>query len=621
MCGLSGYYYPKSKNQSIDKLEKMASSQSHRGPDYTGYYYYEGLGLAHNRLSLLDLSSNGNQPFENEKIALIFNGEIYNFNELRKELSPFESRSSGDTEVLFQCLLQWGLEQTLTKIKGMFAFAYYEKYTKDLYLCRDRFGIKPLFYGHLNNHEFVFSSELKAITSVWDCETDSIQMLFSSLGILEKSDEKTAWKNISIVPAGGYVCINKDTVIRKNYFDVLEDVNEVEYERLNNSSWQDVIEEFDYLMNESVKKMLVSDSPMGAYISGGIDSSLIASIAQKYQKSDFKLFTANVTGKFSEFADAQLLSKHLNSELFDYKFEKEMTFRDWAKVTWHYETPVVTHFNALPFSNVSKLAHEHKVKAVLTGEGSDELFLGYPRLLTRRYDGILKTPYTFLNSIYSKHSKLANYMDSNRGSGGLLGLFEIGVQGFRRQIVKEAQIDRYSFLNKNQIHDQYMSAQMMQEGIRSLLWRNDRMGMIYSIESRFPFLDEDVVKFAMNLPVKFKIGRTNKFYNYKHPFLMDKAIVRKSAEKKLPSQLVYKKKNGFPLHGLREIKVDSEFFYDSVFADLLSLGKNQINYFVNNTSQYHVALIASFEIWAKLFVKKNSVEEVDNQISLSLKFK
>ena len=203
MCGISGYYYPKSIKESKTELEKMASSQNHRGPDFTGYYYYEGFGLAHNRLSLLDLSSNGNQPFQNEKIALAFNGEIYNFKDLREELGYFESKSTGDTEVLFQCLLQWGLDKTLSKVKGMFAFAYFEKESKNLYLCRDRFGIKPLFYGALNSEEFVFSSELKALNSSWNFEPDPVQLLFSSLGILEKSDEKTAWKDIFLVPAGG----------------------------------------------------------------------------------------------------------------------------------------------------------------------------------------------------------------------------------------------------------------------------------------------------------------------------------------------------------------------------------------------------------------------------------
>lgn len=620
MCGISGYFNPNLEINFSQKLEKMAELQHHRGPDYTGFFYDKHIGFAHNRLSLLDLSELGNQPFVSDQGVLIYNGEIYNFELLDAQLDKYHKQSSSDTEVLFQCLLQWGVEKTLNKIEGMFAFAYYDRSENNLYLCRDRFGIKPLFYGNTTSGDYYFSSELKAISQVWDCTIDPIQNLFSSLGILEKSNHRTAWKNIAVLPVGSYIKITSQQVQTIEYFNITDYINEEEYTTRNKKSFSENVEEFDHLLNNAVKKMLVADAPMGAYVSGGIDSSLIAYFAKNNQRSDFKLYTANVLGRHSEFDDAKLLAKTIQSELYDYPFEKDMALRDWAKVTWHYETPVVTHFNAIPFSNISRLARDHNTKAVLTGEGSDELFLGYPKLLTRRYDSLLKAPYNFLNFIYTKNSKLANYVDSTRGSGGLHSIFDIACQGFNRQITKNAQINRYSFVNSTSIHDHYMSAQMMQEGIRSLLWRNDRMGMMYNIESRFPFLDEDVVKFAMNLPVKFKIGRTSKFYNYKHPFLMDKAIVRRSAETKLPKHLVYKKKNGFPLHALRDVKVQTEFLYDSVFADLFSLNRKEIDYLVQNNSSYHVALIASFEIFAKLFIKEQSISQVDIDINRYLRF-
>ena len=620
MCGISGYYNPRKKVDYSQHLEKMARMQNHRGPDHTGYYKNENLGFAHNRLSLLDLSESGNQPFFSIEGVLIFNGEIYNYNTLEAELDRWEKTSSSDTEVLLQCLKQWGVEKTLNKIEGMFSFAYFEFKTKNLYLCRDRFGIKPLFYGRTAEGDFFFASELKALSQVWQSEPDEIQVLYSSLSILEKSNHRTAWKNIWIVPCGSYLQINQTGIQTKEYFNVTDFINETDYKKRLNANWADILEEFDYLIGTSINKMLISDAEVGAFVSGGIDSSLIAYYANKNKGSNFKLFTANILGKFSEFQEAESLANSLNTQLFNYPFQKEMTFRDWAKVTWHYETPIVTHFNAIPFSNVSKLAHEYNIKAVLTGEGSDELFLGYPRLLTRRFDSFIRSPYNLLNSLYSRSSKLANYVDSSRGSGGLMGVFELASQGFHRQMKRSEQINKYNFVSLKDRNDQYMSAQMMQEVIRSLLWRNDRMGMMYSIESRFPFLDEDIVKFAMNLPVKFKIARVNKFYNYKHPFLMDKAVVRKLAEGKLPGNLVYKKKNGFPLHGLREIKVKPEFLYNSVFAELFSLGNNEVVHFVKNSSQYHVALIASFEIWAKLFIKKDDIHQVEKDLINNLSF-
>lgn len=620
MCGIAGYFFPNVECKYSKELKEMALLQEHRGPDYTGFYYAKEAGFAHNRLSLLDLSENGNQPFYNDRYVLVFNGEIYNFKELDSKLSSYSKKSTSDTEVLFQCLLQWGVEKTLSEIEGMFAFAFYDTLEKELYLCRDRFGIKPMFIGYLKGGGYCFSSELKSISQVWDCEKDEIQMMYSMLGVLEKSNQRTAWKNISVVPTGSFIRINAEGATISNYYTITDVVDETEYKRREKASWKDVLEEFNVVFKNSVSKMLVADAPMGAYVSGGIDSSLISCYAEKENIENFKLFTANILGPYSEFEDAKQLSKALSMPLFDYKYEKETVFKDWAKATWHYDAPITTHISALPFSKVSYLAHEHKVKAVLTGEGSDELFLGYPRLLTRRYDNLIKGPFQFLNWVYKKHTKLANYIDSNRGSGGLLHVFEKTAQGFTRQINEQDQIGCYHFVSPKFQKDQYMSAQMMQEGIRSLLWRNDRMGMIYSIESRFPYLDESVVKFAMNLPVKFKIGRTNTFYNYKHPFLMDKAIVRKMAADKLPKSLVNKKKNGFPLHGLREMKVQSRFLHQSCFADLFKLNNKEVDYLVSSQNNYHVALIASFDIWARLFIKRQSIEEVTKDIQQHISF-
>jgi len=307
--------------------------------------------------------------------------------------------------------------------------------------------------------------------------------------------------------------------------------------------------------------------------------------------------------------------------VYDYKFEKEMALRDWAKVTWHYESPVVVHFNAMPFSNVSMLTREHNVKAVLTGEGADELFLGYPKLLTRRYDQFIKLPYDLLNTLYGKIPKLREYVSKTGGSQDLHGVFDLASQNFTRQMIREKSIDKYSFLNPKKQKEQYLTAQMLQEGIVSLLWRNDRMGMIHSVESRFPFLDETMLAFAMNLPSKFKIGYTNKFYNYKHPFLIDKLIVRKLAENKLPKQLVYKKKNGFPLYALRNTYVNHQFFYDGIVQQIFNLSKEQLQYMCKSTNNYNTALLASVEIWAKLFVKNESIETVTKEIYKHIQIK
>ena len=231
--------------------------------------------------------------------------------------------------------------------------------------------------------------------------------------------------------------------------------------------------------------MLMSDAKMGAFVSGGIDSSLIASLAKKHVSSDFELFTANIIGDLSEYEDALKLSKALKMKLFDYKFEPHHFIRDISKATWYYETPIVRHANGVPFSNVSELARANSVKAVLTGEGADELFLGYPKLLTAKYDKILKSPIKIVNAIYSIFPSLKRHL--NLTTNGFEYLLNKTSQNFSRDIVRNECLKRTSFLKFKEQEFYNQTILMLNEGIISLLWRNDRMGMMNSIGQDFHF--------------------------------------------------------------------------------------------------------------------------------------
>lgn len=619
MCGISGFFNPNALTISETQLDQLAQPQVHRGPDYLGKYYNQNVGFAHNRLSLLDLSANGNQPFEDENFVLVFNGEIYNYLQIKAELPPKAYTSTSDTAVLFHALATWGIDKTVKKIKGMFAFSWFNKKTQELYLVRDRLGIKPLFYTVDSEQTLWFASEVKSILQTTNGQANPFKVIFSSLGNLERSRYETSWDNIKQVEPGTYLRLSNDGLERIPYYSILDTVNEATYSRLAKSSLNDVLHEFEHIIDTSVKSMSISDAAMGSFVSGGIDSSLISHYAVQHN-ADLKLFTANVLGKHSEFDDAQLLAKTLNKPLYDYKFEKEMALRDWVKVTWHYESPVVVHFNAIPFSNVARLTREHQVKAVLTGEGSDELFLGYPKLLTKRYEPYIKLPYRIFDFFYSKIPKLHDYVNNTGGSQDLLGVFQRSAQNYSNHFFHEEANNTYDFVPQKKRGEHLETAKMLHEHLISLLWRNDRMGMMYSVESRFPFLDEEVIAFGMNLPTHFKIGRTSKMHNIKHPFLVDKYIVRKLAEKKLPNALVYKKKNGFPLHSLRDTKVNPEFFYDSTVAQILQLSKEQINYMCSHEWNYLTSILASVEIWCALFVEHKSLESVEEKVLKNIHF-
>lgn len=620
MCGISGIVYRENKAKAITNVEQMLQLQHHRGPDSQGIFIDNNIVLGHNRLSLLDLSDNGRQPFEDSNYVLVYNGEIYNYEEIKKQLPAFEYCSNSDTEVLFKALAHWGLEKTLSKLMGMFAFAWYNKHTHELSLVRDRIGIKPLFYGTSLDGNFVFGSELKALVMPFHFRPDPMKITYAALGILEKSRDYTAWHNLFHLKPGHYLVFKDGNYVLKPYFNLIDWVKEDEYKRLDAAGTHSVIEELNHLLQNSVNSMLVSDAPMGCFVSGGIDSSLIAAYALQ-QRPDVKLFTANVIGKYSEFGDTQQLARYLQAELLDYPHQKEYAFRDMARVAWHYETPMINHFNAIAFSNVAGLAQSEGVKAVLTGEGSDELFLGYPKLLTRKYDSIIKAPFELFNRLYSIFPPLKAYINKGQRSDGLLQVLEMGSQNYTRQYLRESGERAYHFIkDEKKREDQYLSVQMMQEGIVSLLWRNDRMGMINSIESRFPFLDEKVVAFALNLPVKYKIGRASKFYNYKHPYLIDKKIVREVAKSKLPQSIVYKQKFGFATYDFLSIKVAPQFFKNGIIAETLGLDSKGIDYLTRNTSAYHLGLLAAVEVWGALYMKKVPITHLNDEIQKSMTF-
>ncbi|PYJ81868.1 MAG: asparagine synthase (glutamine-hydrolyzing), partial [Verrucomicrobia bacterium] len=382
MCGIAGVLLKSGCEVDQLSLLKMAEILRHRGPDYSQTVKRKHFGCVHTRLSIVDLSPAGNQPFVNDRYVLVYNGEIYNHLALREKLrvQPHEFRGTSDTATLFSSLTHFGVERTLELIRGMFAFAFYDCVEETLYLCRDRFGIKPLVWkGGANG--LYWASEAKALGPVTTLEPDPVKALHSLAGIADHSAEYTAFKDVWQVPPGNYlVCKMGHEPVLREYYSLASQVSQAEYNELDRTSTRKVCETFLWLFRRSVKSMLMSDAPMGAFVSGGVDSSLVAA-AVGNGFTDFQLFTANVVGRFSEYQDARLLADHIGRELHQSRFEPQQMIEDWAHCTYHYEAPIVTHTNSIPFASVARVARQRGVKAVLTGEGSDELFYGYPHLL------------------------------------------------------------------------------------------------------------------------------------------------------------------------------------------------------------------------------------------------
>lgn len=600
---------------SLETAKQLGLAMIHRGPDNFGLELRGKVALAHNRLSLLDLSAAANQPFSNSRYSLIYNGEIYNFQENRERLQKdfgVEFKTTSDTEVLFYSLIHEGIDKCLSTTKGMFAIAFYDDVEETLWLARDRMGIKPLYY-YESNGALYWASEIKALARTLGLQPDPVRTLFAVNNMAEKSAEFTLFKGLKSLQPGSYLRIKKEgEPTEVIYYDVVDDFDVEYYNQLDRQGADQSLRDFDRMFSDSVRKMLISDAPVGAFVSGGIDSSMISAVASNH-KADIKLFTANVVGRYSEFSDVQALSKHIGKEIYEYRFEPEMMLRDWANVTYYYDCPIVIHVNALPFSNVARLARDSNIKAVLTGEGADELFLGYPRLLTKRYDALAAFPKNVIESLYKVYPALHSYVFGNSGNTPLAFLNKM-VQGFEMQQVEERAKEKLSVLSIRNRAEQFMTIKMLREHLITLLHRNDRMGMMSSIEARFPFLDEAIVRFAINLPSKYKIGRTNRLYNYKHPFLIDKWIVRKAAEKYLPDQIVRKKKKGFPMYGHKFITIRDGFFRNGWVSDCLGLTKESLDFMTKTQDSYFIAKLASVEIFGRIYAFGHAFEEVTGHV-------
>ncbi len=591
----------------------MVESLKHRGPDHQQIHLTDRFGAGHTRLSLLDPQPRSHQPFVEDQHVLIYNGEIYNYPALRSELEQdgIAFSTTSDTEVLFRALLHWGVEDVVKKCDGMFAFAFYHAEQRELILVRDRLGIKPLYYAY-HQGTLYFASEIKAILAT-GCSfaIDPIHTLQAPLGNLERTNRATAFQDIYHLQAGTLLRIPADHPTQgrlEHWFRTTDWIDESYYRELDRAAPAEIQERFQQLFSNAIESTLLADAGMGALVSGGVDSALCA--AQAHRHRPINLYSANVVGPMSELEQAKKTARHLDTSIRHVDYHHQDFLRHLTQITWHYEAPLAINFNGVPFSQVAGLASQSGDKAVLTGEGSDELFLGYPKLLTRRYDTLLRGPINALQKAYELVPPLARYVKS---SPSIEMLRELVTQcsGIEAARYDKAQKDAFSFLGSpKKVEDQARSLNLLRSSLIPLLWRNDRMGMMQGIESRFPFLDEAVVRFAINLPVRYKTGRSHRFGNWKHPFLVDKQIVRHLAATCLPQSIAYQSKIGFPITSPAKIPFPIEFFRHGFWHDFTRLDDDGLSLLHSRANANLRYRLAATEIWGRLFVRREPLEQV-----------
>jgi len=620
MCGIFGILQHKSDRIPDQRcVETSAGLMHHRGPDHQETYVDEGIGLAHTRLSLLDLHPRSNQPFWDRRgrYCLVYNGEIYNYRELRSELEEqgIEFKTTSDTEVLLECLIHHDVKATLPRLEGMFAFALYDSHERLLTVARDRFGIKPL-YVYDQQDSFIFASEIAAMRPWIRFEADLLSISSYLQGPADQQGPAKGFsffKHIKIVAPGTLITVQRGGHAHYSRFFSLGDFwNAGEVERLKQLKPSQVVDEVEEMLLKSVKMQLLADAPVGALCSGGVDSSIVVAMACRFH-NNLAIFHADVVGRDSEHDAAAALAKHLRLDLKTVEVVDQDSIETMPEVMERYGYPFTLHPNSVPFLMVSRLVRSNGVKAILTGEGSDECYIGYPRTIFGLRDFILRLPLRTYH-IFPGLIKLLL-----RGHyRGLISeirtlspkpdrLYKpasyVSVPSLQNRFERELEYDEICshiqrITGKPVDYKEMTCVDQMSYLLRTLLHRNDCLGMAASIESRFPFLDSRLVKLAINIPYQYKVRFSPTVLEPEHLFLRDKWVLRKVADRYLPAVLSQRKKRGFPTSAHSRMDIPTEFFEESFVADLFDLDRRAIRYLIDHADRGLKRRLLHLEVWA-----------------------
>ncbi len=544
MCGICGIYNF-DRDKKVDKAEilRMSDIMIHRGPDSSGIYLERNMGLGFRRLSIIDLTT-GDQPIQSEdgQVVLIANGEIYNYKELKESLLKKGHcfRTKTDVEVILHLYEEFG-DLFVPKLNGMFAFAIYDRTRNYLLLARDRCGIKPLYYWSYPKG-FIFASEIKSILTHKDVKIEMEENIVPEYLIFRYlSNNRTFFKGIHYIEPGEQISVQDGQIKTRPYWPPIEP-SVKEEEKQNEEYLFELIE-------DSIKKQLMSDVPLGTLLSGGVDSSLVSALCARNQEQTINTFSVGFYEKeFDETRFAQLVSRVFKTCHHEVRVSGKEFAESLPNVIWHHDEPL-NHANSVQIYLICKYAKDF-VKVLLTGEGADELFGGYPRYFIVKWQ-----------------NRFAEFPSVVRNV--LLGM--LSVFGEKRieklsETFRMAPIDGFiinsAFVRFKQIQDLFWGreltfpgrmavleeVQKQQQGsilssffrfeqktyMLSILNRQDKMSMGASIESRVPFLDNNMINFANSLKIQQRLN----LFRSKH-------ILKKTAETILPRRIAYRPKCGF----------------------------------------------------------------------------
>lgn len=577
MCGVAGYINFNGDYADKAVLRAMSDAISHRGPDGEGQMVEGPCGLSHRRLAIIDLSDASLQPIvsADERFVMVYNGELYNFADIRQQLMAkgHHFRTNGDTEVVLEAIAEWGMEGAVKRFNGMFGLAVWDRREKTLQLARDRYGIKPLYYVH-NDKNFAFGSEIKAILAGGHLKSEMCaEGLVEYLTFQNFFTDRTIFKHARMLPAGTIMTVQSDgrTPSLNRYWDYA--FQEPETAR----SEDDYLEELDHLFRQAVQRQLVADVDVGSYLSGGMDSGSITAIAATsipYMHSftvGFDLHSASgVELAFDERRSAELMSYRFKTEHYEMVLKAGDMERAMPFIGRHLEEPRVG--QSYPNYYASKLASKF-VKVVLSGAGGDEIFAGYPwryyrAVVNSDFDDYVGKYYGFWQRLLDKE-QLRAVLDPVWNDVKHVSPVDIFEDVFSNRPTSLGRPEDY--INQSL----YFEARTFLHG---LLVVEDKLSMAHSLETRVPFLDNDLVDFAMRLPTRMKLGnltdvvredenQPGKAQKHFQKTRDGKLILRKLMTRYIPDEVANAVKQGFSAPDASWFKGESIDYVNRVVDD------------------------------------------------------
>ena len=612
MCGIAGVVDVSGRAVEGSRLQAMVDLLGHRGPDFSATLIDREIGLGHTRLSIIDVSEQANQPMEtpDKRYAITYNGELYNFRELREELvaAGRSFQTTSDTEVILQAYLQWG-DGCLKRMNGMFAFVIVDRTERRLFGARDRFGIKPFHYT-MAGGKFIFASEIKAVLAGSDERFTVDTRKILELLVYRELLRDTLHLGVATLAPGHFVTLrlrDGELPVIVPWFHVAELPDAGEAGRLARVGRAARIDELDRTLNASVTRHLISDVPVGTLCSGGLDSSLLTAMICR-TRPNTAVYHVDVKG-VSERPWAEKVARHLGIELNCVCLDRENFLADYIDCVYYNDFPL-THPNSIPIFHISALARQNGCKVLLTGEGADELFGGYHWRYRLRYNYLRHArSLSLVEQVFAKLQYLATGLwarrfdpeFSFRSRARIPDVVHLVADQNERRHLAAACERAYDF-EPDPCKREVQAAMLADywDYISGILHRQDRASMQASIESRVPFLDVEVARIAANLPLADKFNRRQ-----------SKILLKELATRYLPHDVVYREKIGFGTPADDYVKsIPVELFRGGYLEREFGLPSAEVIASIAKDADNFGSMLYGLEFWGRMFVRGESPGEL-----------